>query len=117
MPLYCYQCEECRCITEEFVHLSEGAPMVVCCEKCGGDALRSLTAEHNGALSRRQKYPFLCWTAGIHPDQIPEARRMFPDHEYTPDGDMVFRSMQHRKKCLRDIGMVDLDGNDSGKEC
>jgi hypothetical protein len=28
---------------------------------------------------------------------------------------MVFNSLSHKKKCLQDIGMVDLDGNTGGR--
>jgi hypothetical protein len=51
--------------------------------------------------------PMLSDAAGIHPSQIAEAKRRFPDHEFTPSGQMVFRSLSQRRRHLRDIGMVD----------
>lgn len=46
---------------------------------------------------------------GVHPSQIAEAKQRFPDHDFTPDGRMVIRGHQHRKKVLKDLGMQDLN--------
>lgn len=46
---------------------------------------------------------------GVHPSQIAEAKQHFPDHEFAPDGRMVIRGHQHRKKVLKDLGMQDLN--------
>lgn len=53
--------------------------------------------------------PILSDAAGIHPDQIPEAKAKFPHHNYTEDGRMIFRSKRERKRHLKDIGLIDKD--------
>lgn len=48
--------------------------------------------------------------AGIHPDDIPEHRKLFPDIPVRPDGAIGFTSHHQRKKYLKAIGMFDRDG-------
>lgn len=45
---------------------------------------------------------------GVHPDQIPEASRLAKQAgvpvNFTPDGDVIFESYQHRDKYAKTIG-------------
>lgn len=53
-------------------------------------------------------YPQRSGAAGIDATQIPDALKKYPHHEYCPKtGDMVFRSKEHKKRCLKDIGFRD----------
>lgn len=56
-------------------------------------------------------WPVLSDAAGCHPDQIPEFRQFLSEKgveaNYTPDGRLVMESHDHRKRCLKALGMVD----------
>lgn len=73
------------------------------CPDCGANAVPYHEGKHACAPDQ------LSEAAGIHPNQIPEAMRRFPHHEYTPDGRMVFHGQKHKDRCLKDIGMVEYD--------
>lgn len=122
MPLYLYKCEDAACgaVSEQFVHSAEGAPVKVECLLCAGDSVRAIALELGGRAfqkgSGRQMYPFVSRSCGVHPKQVKKMLRRFPHHRFTDKGDMVFDSFEHRKQCLREIGMVDHDGNQSGRD-
>lgn len=113
MPIYCYRCPD-GTIVEEIFPIGH-APATVSAVGVEGRpavARRDFSAEHpKGKLALGPGWPLHSVAAGLDPSQVPDAMRRFPDHKYAPDGDMIFDNPQHRKKCLRDIGMVDLDGN------
>jgi len=48
--------------------------------------------------------PHLSRALGVSPDQIPEAKQMFPHHEFAPDGRMVFRNAQEFDRAKKDLG-------------
>lgn len=77
------------------------------------EKIRTLTVVCKASGPKRattRRWPLLSSAAGVHPTQIPEMMRRFPQHEYAPDGRMIFRDRGHRKRCLKDIGMVDFQG-------
>lgn len=93
-------CQKCN---EEKGHKVLGNNQIECRE-CGTVQAGSLRT-HRSVDAWRE--PLLSDAAGVHPDQIAEAKAAFPHHEYTEDGRMIFRSARHRRQCLKDIGMVD----------
>jgi len=86
------------------------------CPKCGGGVRVDMSCTGRVGIVRSRKhrgYYCVSQSAAVHPDQIPEMKQMFPHHEFLSDGRMAFTSRSHRKRCLRDIGVFDRDGNDS----
>jgi hypothetical protein len=116
MPVYCYRRPD-GVVEERFFFVQEGIPPTVLCED-RVLAKRSIQDEHPAQKPRGgglPPWPMRSRAMGIHPSQIPEAKRRFPQHQYTPTGEMILESPQHRKQCLGELGLVDLDGNDSGR--
>ncbi len=108
MPVYTFYCEKCD------VHQDEIRPVdrrndPVCCQQCAGAMARDIGKEQ-GAVQTDWTDPLYSDGAGVHPDQVADARARNKNHEYLDDGRMVFRSKSHRDQCLRDIGMHDKDG-------
>ena len=114
MPIYCYECEKGHKTETYRKYIPERVEFIVPCPTCGLPAQRSLRLEHGG-VAFNAEVPTVSDAVGIDPSQITEAKRRFPDHEYTPDGSMVFHSRQHRLKCLADIGFHDHDEIRGGK--
>lgn len=108
MPVYTYRCCKCDRI-QDSVRPMEARDDAGECEECGAETARDM-AEELGGVQTDWPEPIYSDAAGVHPDQVPEARGRFKNHEYTPDGRMIFRSKRHRDQCLRDIGMFDKDG-------
>lgn len=108
MPVYCYKCPECGQI-EEAVRTIEGRGDCPECPHCDGVATERAIGEEQGAVQTEWVEPIYSDAAGVHPDQVPEARNRFKNHEYADDGRMIFRSHAHRRQCLKDIGMFDKD--------
>jgi hypothetical protein len=78
------------------------------CPLCGKPAHRHTESDRQIGTDYAQ--PVYSESAGVHPSQVNEARKANPDHEYTDDGRMVFRSHSQRKRVLKQIGMFDRDG-------
>lgn len=106
MPVYAFKCE-CGC-RDEVVRPSSSRNDPIDCHTCGKPMSRDIHAEH-GTVQTEWAEPLYSEAAGIHPDQIAEARARFPHHEYASDGRMIFRSPQHQRRCLKDIGFIDRD--------
>lgn len=49
--------------------------------------------------------PYLSRGMGVMPDQIEEARKTFPHHEFHPDGRMIIRSVRQLDQVRKDLGM------------
>lgn len=124
MPLYEYACDKCGHREDNVASIADREKPWPC-PKCGivpkhgprcfKAALRPLGTMRRDAVASMKPHtdtgyqsPILSNSAGINPDQIPEALAKFPHHEYTPDGRMIFRSHQARERALKDIGMIDL---------
>jgi len=64
----------------------------------------------------KTNWPIYSRGAGVHLSQIDEMERAYPGHRFCrKTGRAIFESASHRKKCLRDRGFIDLDGNWSGR--
>ncbi len=108
MPIYSYQCEKCGAVEDSY-RLVEFRNDPLPCVGCCGHMIRCL-ANEVGGVQTDWVDPLLSDAAGVHPDQVADARSRFKHHEYTDDGRMIFRSKKHRDRCLKDIGMHDKDG-------
>jgi putative FmdB family regulatory protein len=105
MPFYCYACPECA-HTDEIVKSMAERFKEEKCPKCGTVMERDYVAEkpthHSGGYSR----PIVSDSLAMHPDQIAEHRRMFPDVKVTPEGQPVFENFQQHDSYLKKIGAV-----------
>lgn len=88
------------------------------CEHCGevfGGKLKEMFVP-SIQTSKSRGWPMLSDAVGVHPDQIPEARRVAREQgvptDFNEDGRVVFRSRAHRKKYIERCvpGVHDLDG-------
>lgn len=108
MPIYCYKCDKCGKTAEFYVPMDQ-RNSVHPCDCKGGVLARNMTAElvHTDLPYQRE---VLSETMGINKNQIPRAKKLWPDSEWTPDGRMIVRSHQQRKRIMRERGMHDNDG-------
>ena len=73
---------------------------------------RDIVAEHGG---RKQGncalWPKVSWAAGVHPDQVDEAkafdRKMGVPTDYTSDGEPILTSHKHRREYLKIHKLID----------
>lgn len=114
MPVYSFICGECQ-FRDDHVRTIAQRNEPTPCPVCAGDGKTSLMArdffaEQTGRPPEAEYgRPFLSEALGVHPSQVDEARRRFPDHKFTPDGRMVIESHKERKRVLKDLGFVDHD--------
>lgn len=73
------------------------------CPTCNEKAIR--IREDGMAYGAEFSTPYLSRGMGVMPDQIEEARRLFPHHEFAPDGRMIIRSVKHYDQVRKDLGM------------
>lgn len=106
MPIYAFKCE-CGS-REEILRTMDGRNDPAPCPSCGQPMSRDILGEQ-GNVQGEWTEPLYSEAAGVHPDQIAECRARFPHHEFAPDGRMIFRSPQHQRRCLKDIGFRDKD--------
>ena len=110
MPIYCYVPKSGKKgkIVEQ-LHAFGKAPAEVTID--GIVYERSIAAEQSGRVRPGDLWPLLSDAAGVHPDQVQEAQKTWAAKgiptEFTPDGQAVFRSPQHRKQFLKAAGLHD----------
>jgi putative FmdB family regulatory protein len=107
MPMYEYLCTSCKKRFDAPQSIAERDNPIVC--ECGGRAERDKIASMQPHSETGFGTEMLSDALGVHPDQIPEARRRFPDHRFHPDGRMVIGSAGERKRVMRDLGFHDLN--------
>ena len=103
MPLHDYKCQECGHVEEE-LHRGPGlAKELGVCPVCGGESKKIYSAG-----MRRHAEGTEIWSKamGVNPDQIPQMKKLYPDHEYHPEtGDLRIRGFQDQKRKARELGM------------
>lgn len=62
---------------------------------------------YRGANHRRAKYPIISTSLAVSPDRIPEAKRLW-GCDFTPDGQAVVTSRQHRLAVLKASGHCEM---------
>jgi len=105
MPIYVYRCLEGHQTDE--VRAIANRDRSTTCPTCGKKAGRDRVASMRPHTDTGYNVEQLSDALGIHPDQIPEAKQKFPHHNYAPDGRMIIRSHQERKRVLKDLGFRD----------
>ena len=111
MPLYSFLCS-CSAKKQVVRPMAE-SDLPVLCDVCSFVMHRDLRADF--CNDRKIKgWPMVSVAAGINPDQIGEYKefdkKMGVETDYTPSGDVVFRSRGHRKKYLEAHHMYDRNG-------
>jgi len=64
------------------------------CSKCGSDMRWDL----GGNVSGCGDYHHISESLAIHPDQIPEHRKLFPNIDIVPDGRLHFTSVRQQER-------------------
>jgi hypothetical protein len=119
MPIYCYECDPCGAVQEEF-HFRAIPPVSLACAACGGTARRSYAAEVGGPVGGARGRPAACGeirsvAAGVMPEQAAAAtascaRRGLDGVRFDPaSGDAVFRDRPSRLRALKAMGLHDRD--------
>lgn len=75
---------------------------------------RNQPAETVNSTDQEYQREIHSMTAGVHPDQIPEFMRTYPDIPIDTHGSVVFRSHNQRKNAIKSLGLYDRDSYDQG---
>lgn len=114
MPVYCYRCEKCGHGDERLRKVEERDRVYHCpsCLKDGAWATmkRDILGEHVNSTDQEYARPIFSEALGVRPDQVKDAQRRFPHHEFHPDGRMIIRSHASRNRIMRELGFFDRDG-------
>ena len=103
MPEYCYKCQKCGDTCSTFRGMSDSDPRFKC-GKCDLEMIRDYPAESFNVGIREYATPLVSQSLAIHPDQIPEHSRYFPDVDVTSDGCPVFHNTRQHSDYLDKIG-------------
>lgn len=105
MPVYCYKCPNGH-ISNIFRHKPKPRHIETC-QKCRLPAIRCISAEHvHTDLVSRERFSD---SMGVNPDQIQEAKKLFPGSEYLPDGRLKVKNRADKKKKLKERGYIEYD--------
>ena len=113
MPIYCYECEACGRVSEEF-HFHARPAESLACVKCGGSARRCYQAESRGSRGSACG-EIRSVAAGVMPNQAAgvqralEARGVEGVRFDLATGDAVFADRPSRLRALRVMGLHDKD--------
>jgi hypothetical protein len=118
MPVYCYrkvgsgELVEFYMTPDEMQARSDNGFITL---DDGNEAVRDFQAEHAPRKrTRGESWPLESEAMGVHPDQIPEMKRLAKEHgvptDFTPDGRAILRSRGHRKKFAETFGFWDRNG-------
>lgn len=106
--IYCYECDKCSRKSEELRDRDKRNARKKC--KCGGVFRRNLRSELVNSPEQDYRTPVLSDAMGVHPNQVQEHRRAFPDIPITDDGRVVCSSHANKKRHMKALGFIDLDG-------
>ena len=109
MPFYAFKCECGK--TDEVLRTMAHSGDPHTCPVCGKEMSRDIGAEH-GESRQGESQGYLSDALGVHPNQIAEARKLFPHHEFHPDGRMVIHNRRHQDKVLKELGYVSYTKRD-----
>ena len=103
MPQYCYKCPECRYFDINVRNMSDLEPDIICFD-CGTKMVRDYRAEGVKIGIHEYDGGHVSDSLGMHPEQIPEHQKRFPDIKVQSDGRPVFRDTNQHSKYLDTIG-------------
>lgn len=98
--IFRFKCAECGQF-EKFTWASDIDKVV--CPVCSNPAPR--LREDSRAYGADFSTPYLSRGMGVMPEQIEEARKLHPHHEFAPDGRMIIRSVRDYDRIRKDLGM------------
>lgn len=106
MPLYRYQCDNCKAYKEAF-HPSSCIPEKEQCEKCGHPATRRFGARTQGTAG----WPMTSESMAVQPWQVADAaaqaRALGVPTNYDKHGRPILESPRHRKRYAEAHGFYD----------
>lgn len=132
MPIYCYECDACGAVSEEF-HFASRPPASLACAACGRTARRSYAAEvgaivqsadraNSAGRAGRAGCPRIAAcgeirsvAAGVMPHQAVAAQRAADARGLDSvrfdraTGDAIFRDRPSRLRALKAMGLHDRD--------
>jgi hypothetical protein len=96
--IYRFKCDTEACSSfERYAQEGETPP----CPECGKASARLDLEPKSTAGFRQIQYSR---SLGVNPDQIAEAKRKFPHHEFAPDGRMIFENAKQLDRVKKDLG-------------
>jgi putative FmdB family regulatory protein len=105
MPTYVYKCKECGKGPVEVTKSMADSDRIEHCPECHRELTRSYAAEHSGNVDGREyATPLASDSLAMHPEQIPEHRKRFPNIDIMPDGRPVFHNVREHSRYLKAIG-------------
>ena len=107
MPLYEYTCEECKGVTEVVCSMAD-AVLGAFCDHCGSDNTTRIFSFNSG--NKDYANPIVSQSLAMHPEQIDEHKRLFPEIKVTDDGCPVFSNYADHEAYLKKTGFTKLPG-------
>lgn len=105
MPMYEFKCRKCGNHDSVVRPMAESEKLHTC-PKCGYVMFRDWAAEQGGR-GHAEAATFYSDSLGVHPSQVEEARKRFPNRTFLDDGRMAIKDYQEYKAVLKEIGFVD----------
>ena len=103
---YDFSCPKCGIVKEVVRMMSETGEPVMC--NCGIQMIRKYGFRVGAGRKQRYARPIVSDSLAMHPDQIPEHRRMFPNIEVTPEGQPVFDNFADHESYLNKCNIQKL---------
>lgn len=105
MPIYSYICPKCV-HQEEIVKAMKDFDNEENCELCGTVTNRNFQADLPHTASDRYDKPIVSDSMAMHPEQIAEHNKKFPDIKVTKEGQPVFERYSQHEAYLKATGFV-----------
>lgn len=107
-----FHCDKCGWEVRDIFHHKEEVPKHKKCGHCGGKA-KPVIGRAPGVPALKG-WPLYCESAGVMPDQIPEARKADAmtgvPTDFTRDGRRIFNDRAHMRDWLKANGWHNRDG-------
>lgn len=110
MPIYTFTCDSCGVSEEVVCAMSQIDKLKKVHFACGGAMRRDYRADRAQAGVNKYAKPIVSDSLAIHPAQVEEHRRLFPDIEIKADGRPVFTEYRSHEAYLEKCGVVKLPG-------
>lgn len=107
MPMYTYKCAACEKQDTDYRTIENRNEPMEC--ECGQKMQRDVFAE--SPKTHNDYYKTVYSDAmGIHPDQVSEHRKAYPDIPVTNDGRVIVRSHTEHRRIMKKLGFYDKAG-------
>lgn len=104
MPRYCYVCPDCGATVEQHRSMRRRNVSPSC--GCGCRMERDLGSELSGTDTQDYDHEILSDRMGVHPSQVAEHRRMFPNIPMNDQGQIVVRNGAEERRINRELAKV-----------